>query len=91
MERQIKVNNWRIIKIDELLQIKLHFSQEFCKKLKLPSKTLLGQLPIFLVFIFLGGFLLRKKQAIRGSAIAAFLRYASERLRRPCYPCHGKV
>ena len=29
-------------------------------------------------FYSLGGFLLRKKQAIQGSAIASFLRYASE-------------
>ena len=40
-------------------------------------------------FFYLGGFLLRKKQAIRGSAVAPYLRYASERLRRPYYPCHG--
>ena len=29
-------------------------------------------------FFSLGGFLLRKKQAFQGSAIASFLRYASE-------------
>ena len=40
-------------------------------------------------FFILGGFLLRKKQAIRGYANASFLRYASERLRRPYYPCHS--
>ena len=32
--------------------------------------------------------MLCKNQAIRGSAVATFLRYASERLRRPYYPCH---
>ena len=40
-------------------------------------------------FFILGGFLLRKKQAIRGCANASFLRFASERLRRPYYPCHS--
>ena len=37
---------------------------------------LLGQMSSFK--FFLGGFLLRKKQAFQGCAIASFLRYASE-------------
>ena len=39
---------------------------------------LLGQMSSFDFFYFQGGFLLRKKQAFQGSAIASFLRYASE-------------
>ena len=45
-----------------LLQIKLHFSQEFCKKLKLHSKTLLGQLPIFSFLFFWVAFCFAKNR-----------------------------
>ena len=41
------------------------------------DKILLGQMSSF-NFFSLGGFLLRKKQAFQGYAIASFLRYASE-------------